>query len=275
MSAKKAVRQKKQPKTSLEDCFAVVEGGIMPPPSDLAGSSITDFFISKYQVTLREWICVSTWARDHGYIFDSAARGKGSSYPVTHVSWYDAVKLCNAKSEMDGLLPVYEVSGKIYKEGLVQPDIASRANGYRLPTEIEWEWAARGGRLTHGFIYSGGNDLNDVGWYDDNAGLGAPSSKRGTRPVGQKQPNELGIYDMSGNVDEWCFDSVIAVNANRCVRGGSWADKAENCAVSGLVRAFDGNRFITLRGGYGYQAHTGLGGVGFRFARTRPTNQKT
>jgi len=275
MRAKKASigRQKKQLKTSPEDCFSVVASGIMPSPSDLAGAKVDDFAIGKYQVTFGDWICTSNWARDRGYVFDSIARGKGSTHPVTHVSWYDAVKFCNAKSEMDGLLAVYEIAGKIYKEGLFEPEVVSGANGYRLPTEVEWEWAARGSRLTRSFIYSGGNDLDAVGWYDDNAGLGVPSSKRGTRPVGQKQPNELGIYDMSGNVNEWCFESVIGVNSNRRVRGGSWGDKADQCAVSGLCKTFDGKRFITLRGGYGYQAHTGLGGLGFRFARNQSPNE--
>ena len=84
------------------------------------------------------------------------------------------------------------------------------ANGYRLPSEKEWEWSARGGVSSQGYTYSGSNDLNSVAWYSNNSG-------NGTKTVGTKAPNELGIYDMSGNVFEWCFGDCR-------FRGGSWAD---------------------------------------------------
>jgi len=148
------------------------------------------FYIARYEVTFAEYdlFCADTVGKskpsDHG-------QGRGNR-PVTGVKWFDAVAYCNWLSEKEGLTPCYSGKGR-----LIQCDFA--ATGYRLPTEAEWEYAARGGRLSQGYVYAGSDDPDAVAWY-------AANSDGTTHPVGQKQPNELGLYDMSGNSWERCWD---------------------------------------------------------------------
>jgi formylglycine-generating enzyme required for sulfatase activity len=179
--------------------------------------TLSDFWIGRYAVTFEEYdaFCAATGKEkpeDEGW-------GRVNR-PVINVSWNDAVAYCNWRSEREGLEKVYQINDE-------KVEANWQAKGYRLPTEAEWEFAARGGRKSKGFEYSGGNELDPVGWYE-------PNSEGRTHPVGQKLPNELGLYDMSGNVWERCWDWYGDYSPNpqtnpkgpdtgdyRVIRGGS------------------------------------------------------
>jgi formylglycine-generating enzyme required for sulfatase activity len=206
--------------------FALVTGGTLPASSSLGAVSVATFYMGKTEVTWGEWKAVRTWATANGYTdLAGVGNGTGDNYPVTNVSWYDVVKWCNARSEKEGKTPVYQLSGVTYKTGQSAPTIKTSANGYRLPADAEWEWAARGGSQAHGYTYTGSNDLNAVGWYAGNSGSS-------NHTVATKSANELGIYDMSGNVTEWTGD-LGNVASQRVFRGGSCLHPPEECTVAG------------------------------------------
>jgi len=206
-----------------------------------------DFYMSKYPVTQAEY------ERVVGHNPSCSSKGIGDDYPVYQVSWYDAVEYCNKLSELEGLTLCYSGRGE---------NICCdwNANGYRLPTEAEWEYAARGGQKAGSYnVYAGSDTIGNVGWYVNNSG-------RKTHPVGGKQANELGIYDMSGNVWEWCWDrkgeyptggvmnpAVSSAGSNRVVRGGSWFSFANSCRSAYRSRDYPSNSYY---------------GVGFRVVRT-------
>jgi sulfatase modifying factor 1 len=147
--------------------------------------------MAKYEVTFEEYDRFYHDAKGTGIRKpDDEGWGRGN-WPVA-VTWYDAVTYCNWLSEKEGLTPCYSRGGRA-----TQCDFS--ANGYRLPTEAEWEYAARGGQKSQGYIHAGSDNPDDVAWYADN-------SDDQTHPIGQKKPNELGLYDMSGNLWEWCWD---------------------------------------------------------------------
>ena len=182
--------------------------------------TLSSFYISKYEVTQELWQAV---------MGSNPSLFKGDlQRPVECVSWNDCQTFIRKLNELTG-------------------------EQFRLPTEAEWEYAARGGQKSRGYLYSGSNDIADVAWYDDNSG-------DGTHPVGRKQPNELGLYDMSGNVYEWCQDwygpysSSAQTNptgpasaSDRVYRGGSWFNfYARYCRASYRKRSSPVIRYYFL-----------------------------
>jgi len=179
-----------------------IEGGVLERPNHTAG--VPSFLISRYETTFAQF---DSYCRDLDRpLPPDSGCGRGAR-PVGCVSWYDAVLFCNWLSRQQGLQPCYTVikertdSRNLGSYDLVKWQVSwnRKADGYRLPTEAEWEYAARGGISSRGYTYAGSNEIDDVAWYYDN-------SCRYPAEVGKKQSNELGLYDMSGNVFEWTWD---------------------------------------------------------------------
>lgn len=165
------------------------------------GGAMNPFYIGKTEVTQRLWYAV---------MGNNPSRFIGDNNPVEQVSWYDCQEFVERLSRLTG-------------------------RNFRLPTEKEWEYAAKGGSKSRGYEYSGSNDVYRVAWYDENSGSQ-------THPVAQKLDNELGIYDMSGNVWEWCSDLWSSNSSFRVNRGGSWFSSAADCRVACRGCNAPGNR---------------------------------
>lgn len=182
--------------------------------------TVSGFYIGKYEVTQKLWSSVMK---------RNPSENKGLALPVNHASWIDCCRFCNVLSLRCGLKCCYRITGRGMEATV---ELVSATGGFRLPTEAEWEFAARGGNKSKGYKYSGSNSVSDVAWQSDNSDF---------RPhaVGHKKANELGLFDMSGNVWEWCWDlradytSAVLTNPLgadsgnwRIVRGGSFDNDA-------------------------------------------------
>ena len=224
----------------------IVNGGKYTPSFFNEEREVFDLEVCKYPVTQDMWMEVME---------ENPSHFKGGRRPVECVSWWDALEYCNKLSEKYNLEPVYDLSKK--DEGILKinqlgeeteySDVAdfSKTEGFRLPTELEWEWFARGGEVaiqdgTFDYKYSGSDNIDEVAWYLKN-------SNGRTHDVGAKKVNQLGLYDCSGNVWEWCYDTIDKVsnnskfsyiykaydlnNKNRRLRGGSWNYYISNCSI--------------------------------------------
>lgn len=183
---------------------------------------VSDFYIDKTEVSKALWDEVYNWAIANGYQFENAGMSAADDHPVGLIDWYDAVKWCNARSEMSGLNPAYFIDGNrtteaVYRMGKIElspSDVNWDANGYRLPTESEWEKAARGGLEGTRFPWGDevtGSDCNFMGSGDafegaDNATTPVGYYNGSQLPAGPDRANGYGLYDMAGNVWEWCWD---------------------------------------------------------------------
>lgn len=254
----------KKKKSTKNQKFAHVKAGIFQMGS-LKGNtnekpvhSVTltySYLISKNLVSFEDYDLFCKETRVEVPNDNEWGRGKR---PVIYISWWEAIKYCNWLSSKEGLKFAYNKDGELVDKSGNPAEDPSNVEGYRLPTEAEWEFAARGGNETKDTTYAGGNEVGEVGWYKFN-------SDNKTHEVAQKNPNELGIYDMSGNVREWCSDSYQPYTRNsltnvyvssgelKVVRGGCWSN------IAAFLR-------ITQRNSEIPDSSSSL--VGFRIART-------
>lgn len=231
---------------SILESFVSVEGDVYNIPLSDMTVKISNLSVGNYLVTQNDWKKVM------GY---DPSTFNGHNLPVENVSWIEALEFCNKVSEKYGLTPVYKLeNGNLV--GIVEKDKNvisadsndfSKTEGFRLPTVSEWEWFARGGKkskLTGNFNsrYSGGNDVLECSW-------GIKNSSKSTKEVGLKKSNDLGIYDLSGNVWEWCFDSYSSNDDTKFLKGGSWFVDSKFLEITSCFYAgsSDKNSTIGLR----------------------------
>ncbi len=242
----------------FSDNFVLVEGSTFHNGS--SDVTVSSFSLDKYELTMAEYMVEMSLY--YGWDPQVWSWGFGGDIPVYNVSWFDAVEYCNRRSIREELAPCYSYSTfgtnpdtwpsdwKADHNNHINVSCAWAATGYRLPTEMEWMFAARGGNQTHDYLYSGSNTLDDVAWYISNGGAIMQA-------VGGKLPNELGLYDMSGNVSEWVWDIYAAYprvaqtnplggisGYDRLSRGGS--TDPSHCEVSHRHLRNPGNKGVGL-----------------------------
>lgn len=198
--------------------------------------TLSTFMMSKYEVSTYEW---KQYAKENGIQLAATDWKANDNLPITNITWLQAIKYCNWLSTKQGLTPAYTQRGGQYACDF-------NANGFRLPTEAEWEFAARGGNKSKGYKYAGADDMQNISWNKAN-------SKGQPHPYGTKLPNELGIFDLTGNVWEWCWDWYNPdyykfnetkdpkgpINGEKKIsRGGSWDSTPSYARTSNRMNTY-------------------------------------